>query len=279
MTTILIAAETVLLILIAVIVVALLRSHAEILRRLGPAEEAVPGVDGGGEHPGGRYGGAAAPGPGGERFDAAIASPPQRPQAVRASDLSGRDLAGDAVQIGVGPGGPPTLIAFLSSGCLVCESFWSAFRAGPPPIPGGARLIIATKDPSHESPSRLRELAPAHLPVLMSSAAWEDYKVPTSPYFVYVDGPSGEIFGEGAASGWSQVESLLRDALEDDAVNPTGPAPGAGASAPGDGTAPRLGAVLAGQTGRARADRIDEDLARAGVGPGHPSLYPGAGER
>ena len=50
-----------------------------------------------------------------------------------------------------------------------------------------------------ESPSRLRDLAPADVPVVMSSQAWEDYGVTMSPYFVLV-GADGEVRGEGAAS-------------------------------------------------------------------------------
>jgi hypothetical protein len=99
----------------------------------------------------------------------------------------------------------------------------------------------------------------------MSSAAWNDYGVPTTPYFVYVDGATGEIHGEGAAGGWPQVMSLLRDALDDVAV----------ATASEHGSA-------AGSGHRERVARADRELASAGIGPGHPSLYPtrlpGAGQ-
>jgi hypothetical protein len=231
--TVLLAAETLLLILLAVLVVALLRSHAEILRRLDErgAGERLPG-----------------------RLPEGMPRPRTGDGAPIATDLAGTELGGDAVQVGLGAGGRSTLIAFLTSGCLTCHGFWRSFAsARPPEIPGGARLVIVTKDPAHESPSRLRDLAPADVPVVMSSAAWESYEVPTAPYFVYVDGASGEVHGEGAASGWEQVLSLLRDALDDAAE---------------DGRA---------RSGPARANRIDLDLERAGIGPGHPSLYPGGG--
>lgn len=237
MTTILIAAETLLLILVAVLVVALLRSHAEILRRLDGvgADDRDAGLPG--------------------SMPAGLPRPRSRDEALGATDLAGEDLAGDAVQVGLAAGGPSTLIAFLSSGCLTCHGFWRSFGSSDrPAIPGGGRLVIVTKDSAHESPSRLRELAPADVPLVMSTAAWESYEVPTAPYFVYVDGPSGEIHGEGAASGWQQVVSLLRDALDDEAVD-----------------------RARGSSGPARASRIDLDLERAGIDPGHPSLYPGAG--
>ena len=237
--TTLVAAETLLLVLLALVVAALLRSHAEILRRLGPeGEDAAQG----------------------DRMAAGLASPPARADAVPAHDLAGTTLAGDAVQVGLGAGSPSTLLAFLSSGCLTCQNFWDAFRAPlPPVIPGGARLVVVTKDTTHESPSRLRELAAPDLDVVMSSAAWEAFDVPTSPYFVYVDGPSGTVYGEGAATGWQQVASLLRDALAD--------AEEAGAN----------GVRITRADGATRSRRADEELADAGIGPGHPSLRPEQG--
>jgi hypothetical protein len=225
--TVLVAAETLLLILLAVVVVALLRSHAEILRRL----------DSGGER-------SATP-----SFADPDASP-RRDGAPVAADIAGAGIDGLGVQIGLGAGGPPTLIAFLTSGCLTCMEFWRQFSTEPPSIPGGGRLVIVVKDSAHESPTKLRELAPAAIPVVMSTATWERYEVPAAPYFIYVDGPSGEIHGEGAASSWAQVASLLRDALAD--------------AEPAE----------RGASGPERGARIDQELARAGIGPGHPSLHP-----
>ena len=232
--TILVAIETLLLVLLAVAVVALLRSHAEILRRLGPPQEAGGDSDG------------LAPG---------LPDPPSREGLRKAPKISGMTLGGDGVQVGSGSG-RPMLLAFLSSGCLTCEGFWETFsQAEPPAIPGGARVVAVTKDASHESPSRLRDLAGDALEVVMSSEAWRQFDVPTSPYFVYV-GRDGVIFGEGAAASWQQVASLLRDAIGD---------------AEASLTVSRAG-------GSERARRVDDELAAAGIGPGHPSLYPAEGE-
>ncbi len=227
--TVLVAAETLLLILLAVVVVALLRSHAEILRRLDSLGQGAPGPPD-------------------------LADPnagPRREDAVVAPDIAGSDLEGMGVQLGMAPGGPSTLVAFLTSGCMTCMEFWRSFSEHPPEIPDGGRLVIVVKDSAHESPTKLRRLAPDGTPVVMSTATWERYEVPAAPYFVWVDGASGEIHGEGAASAWEQVASLLGDALadaEDLEWSPSGPE---------------------------RSARIDAELARAGIGPGHPSLYPG----
>src|SRR5919199_6505372 len=122
--TVLVATETLLLVLLAVLVVGLLRSHAEILRRLGPPEGEAAGAD---------------PDVGGEERG--------RPAApARAADIAGTTLDGAPIQIGMRPGGPSTLLAFLSSGCLACRTFWESLGSdAPPAVPGGARLVAVTK--------------------------------------------------------------------------------------------------------------------------------------
>jgi len=228
--TVLVTVETIALILLTLLVAGLLRSHAEILRRLPASQEQA--------HP-------------------PAADPPVTPprDSAPAADIAGRSLNGEAVKIAVNGGGTGSLVAFLSSGCSTCQAFWEAFAPeARGPLPGDARLIVVTKDSSHESPSKLLGLAPRDVPVVMSSAAWDAYAVPMTPYFVYVDGASGQITGEGTAEAWPQVISLLRDALMDvemaearDRPRPTG--------------------------GSGRSSRIDDELRTAGVGTAHPSLY------
>jgi hypothetical protein len=245
----LVAAQTVVLILMAVLIAGLLRSHAETLRRL-PAEPGEGGEDLGDATP-----------------ELQIVAPPEGEQdEFPATDVAGATLAGDAVKVSLAPGAPHTLLAFLSSGCLTCANFWNALQPEVrEPLPGDARPIIVTKDSAFESPSKLRELAPADVPLVMSSTAWDDYAVPVAPYFVYV-GPDGHVLGEGAAETWAQITSLFRDALLD--LEESQPAPERGADAPG----------AQGRRRRQAGDRLDEEddtLAAAGVTPGHPSLYPG----
>ena len=192
--------ETVLLVLLVVLVAALLRSHAEILRRLGPD----------GEPP----------------------LPEPRPGAraqTSAPEVVGVTATGDAVKLAFGA--PRTLVAFLSSGCTSCARFWEAL--------GERRwleTVIVTRGPEREQRSKVRALAPDAVPVVMSSQAWEEYAVPGSPYFVLIE--DGAIKGEGVATTWDALESLVGDAIEE-------------------------------QRG------IEERLAAAGIGPEHPSLYPG----
>jgi hypothetical protein len=244
--TALLIVETIVLLLLCLLVAGLLRSHAEILRRLNsleapghePAQDAGRWAREGEVHP--------------------DWLPRPREEATPAFDVSGRTLSGDPIQVGVRESRSNTLLAFLSSGCATCVRFWEAFGADRrPPMPGGARLVIVTKDASHESPSKLRGLAPSDVAVVMSTEAWDAYRVPLSPYFIYVDGTTSEVAGEGSAGAWPQVESLLSDALADAEL-----ARGDGPAARREGTAARLA-------------RMDDALSAAGIGPGHPSLYTG----
>jgi hypothetical protein len=220
--TALVACETVLLVLLVVLVAGLLRSHAEILRRLGPAG-ALEGDDSGGAR--------SAP------------TVVRRDPGTPAPDVAGTTPDGGAIKLSfAGASATPMLLSFLSSGCTTCHRFWEGL--GERRLPGGLGLLVVTHDPSRESPSRLRTLAPPGVAVVMSSAAYEEYGVPGAPYFVFVD---GSVRGEGVATTWTALESLLSDAIAD----------------VGEGA------------GTGRAEKIEARLAAAGVAPGDPSLYPG----
>jgi hypothetical protein len=139
-----------------------------------------------------------------------------------ALDVSGTTPTGDAVQIGVGAAGTHTLVAFLSSGCLTCQRIWDRL-ADPAPLslPPATRLVVVTRDASAESSSTIARLSAGPVArgveVVMSTAAWEGYEVPGSPYFAYVDGTSGRVRGEGSATDWEQVERLVGEAVGDGA--------------------------------------------------------------
>ena len=226
--TALVVIETVVVALLVLLVAGLLRSHAEILRRLDAGEGDTD------EQP------------------ASSDQAPRRPDGQVAPDIVGTTLRGEFVKVGLGSG-QQTLLAFLTSGCSTCRELWAELRTGGPSLPDGVRVIPVTKDTRFESSSRLRKLAPEGLTFVMSSAAWEEYAVPASPYFVHV-GAAGVIEGEGVAPSWAGVGSLLADAVED--------------------------AQLAeGGNGLGRAQRAEAELAAAGVGAGHPSLYPDGVER
>jgi hypothetical protein len=225
----LVVVETVLLVLLLVLVAGLLRSHAEILRRLGPAGDGadIP-------QPESRV-------PRGTEAD------------VRAPALTGTTLEGDAVSLAFDVPGAPTLLAFLTSGCSTCAGFWATLAE--PRLPAGVQTLIVTRGTDREQPAKLRELAPAAIPVVMSSQAWADYRVPGAPYFVLVD---GGIMGEGVATTWTALASLVSDAVADEREAE----PGAGG----------------GPSAHRRSRAIDATFAAAGIGNDHPSLRPGSAE-
>ena len=198
--TALVVALAVAVLLLAVLVAGLLRSHAEILKALhelgagleldraeGPVDVTIDGV-----------------------------RTPRRSSAAETADaVAGETLEGEAVALSLTTG-TDTLLAFLSSGCTTCGAFWEAFAEREIEVPGGARLVVVTKGLDEESASTLAKRAPRHVPLVASSSAWEGFGVPGSPYFVYVDG-TGRIIGEGSAATWPAVATLMGQAHADDA--------------------------------------------------------------
>jgi hypothetical protein len=255
---ILVVIQTIVLALMLVLVVSLLKSHAAILRRLHAAGLGDDATEDSHDH-----GPSGAPSPGGiEMDDADLRTHPDVPGLRDASgplvDVVGTTLKGSSVSIGIEGARHATLLAFLSSSCVTCRAFWDAF-AEDPLLPGGARLVVVTQGPDHESPSAITSLAPAGATTLMSDQAWDDYSVPGSPYFVLA-GPGGQLLGEGSAMAWSQVEQLIERALADAGS----PALGGG----GGGAVKEKGA----RRWKAREADTDEELMAAGIRPGDPSL-------
>ena len=225
-------AEGVAILLLGLLVAGLLRSHAEILRAL---HDLGAGID------------QEAPGHAG-RPAAAVAS---GASGGPAHDLAGVDVRGETTAVAIAGAEHDTLLAFLSTGCDTCRPFWSAVQ-GDLGLPGVRVLVIVTDE---ESESELARLTGPHVDVIASSAAWASYEVPGSPHFVYVDGPSGTVIGEGTGPDWPAVRALLTQANADrtarrDTATP-GPVP---------------------VEWRDNPTRIDAELQSAGIGPGHPSL-------
>lgn len=176
--TAVVAAESLLLSVLTLLVVALLRSHAEILRRLEALDPAEP------------------------------VPRPETAAGVRpALDVVGATPSGGARQIAASGN---LLLAFLSSGCSSCMRLIESVPEGLAQLPGSTRLVVVTKSPDVERVRRFRELEDL-VDVVMSTSAWNDYAIPGSPYFVHVE--DGTVVGEGSGTAWPQVVSLLIDAL------------------------------------------------------------------
>jgi hypothetical protein len=236
---------TVVVAVLMVLVIGLLRAHAEVLRRL---HELGAGL----------YDDPTVPAPTpstarvvdlradlAARVAAGVAAPGDA-LGAGATDVVGVTPKGSAVHVGVAGANRLTLLAFLSSGCMSCDGFWHAFGAGRVPTFGGdtaPRLVVVTKGPEDEHVHAVATRAPEGAATVMSSAAWQDYGVPASPYFVLVHGELG-VLGEGSAASYEQLAGLLERAVSD-----------RGFDDPDNAT------------------RVDRELRRAGLHPGHPDLY------
>ncbi|KQX66047.1 hypothetical protein [Angustibacter sp. Root456] len=253
-------AEGVAIAVLALLVLGLLRSHALILRALHELGAGLELEKDAGDPP-------SAANPVRVDIESGVV-PATRPATVQGHAVVGTTLAGEEVTIPVQGSGRRTLLAFLSSGCSVCQTFWDELSTGVRDVPGDGRLVVVAKDPHDESVTRLRELAGPGLEVVQSSAAWSDYAVPGSPYFVYVE--DGTITGEGSSTTWAQVRDLMRQAVGDAAqarrrAGRTGP--GALTGAPGHQS------PLGPMDDYADVARVDRELLSAGITPGHTSLY------
>lgn len=223
--TALIIIEAVVIALLVVLVAGLLRSHGEILRQLNAL-----GV---GEH--------------GEQASQLLT--PHRSSGLGRSvltTLAGPTPQGAAASVALSGSRGYTLLAFLSSTCTACRPFWEE-------VDGmidlrGVRTVVVTKDPAEESPSELARLAPTSLTSVMSSEAWNAFKVPATPYFALVDNADAKVVGEGSAANWDRVADMVRRAISD-AAHP-----------------------LHRSTAARKAD-VDAELTAAGIEPGDPRLY------
>jgi hypothetical protein len=214
--------EAVVIVLLLVLVAGLLKSHAEILRRL---DRLGVGDD-----------------------------EPTRAQHLRttglgkvpAEEVTGVDPSGSTISVSLTHGHGETLLSFLSTGCASCRVFWEELAGGVDLPTPRTRPVIVTKGPSAESPGMVAELAPSRVKVVMSDEAWDDFKVPLTPYFMLVDG-EGRVIGEGSATNMSHLLGLFRQSAAD--ANPV-------------------------QLNTRERERFTDDrLAGSGIEPGDPSLY------
>ena len=227
--TALVIIEGIVIALLVILVAGLLRSHADILRRL----HALDGGEEGAPH----------------RTTNGLTLGRTRTGSVPA-DISGTTPDGAATSVSLAGSRGLVLAAFLSTGCASCRTFWEELGRGVEMPASEVRALIVTRSADEESSSKIAELAGGATPTIQSSQAWDDFKVPGSPYFALIDTANGALIGEGAAGTWTQVRDLFSQAMADAGLDRS----------------------LGGSTVE-RHHRIDEHLRAAGIEPGHPSLF------
>jgi hypothetical protein len=117
--------------------------------------------------------------------------------------------------------------------------------------------VVVTKGPEAEVPSAIERVAPRGIVTVLSDQAWADYKVPGSPYFVFVERGTGRVRGEGTGLDWSGVTGMLAQATGD--LTYVSGAAGARRPKP--------------DSDAEREAQIDRALLAAGIFPGDDSLY------
>jgi hypothetical protein len=220
--------EGIVILLLTILVAGLLRSHAEILRTL----DAL----GGGESPGNLP---LVPVRGGKSG-----------QPVPLAQITGTTPAGGAATVALSGQRGYVLLAFLSTGCLSCRTFWESLDRPELPSPD-IRPVIVTKGSEGESPAEVGRMAPGSVTTLMSTETWDAFRVPGTPFFQLIDAARGVSVGEGSAGNWPQVVDLMRRALAD---------------------SPRHRGELR-RTTRQRLRDSGEELRQAGIFPGDQSLF------
>jgi hypothetical protein len=191
----LVATETLLLVLVLLLVAGLLRSHAETLRSLHD-------LTAHGAHTAAQAG------------DDIVLPEILRPHPIAGEALDRSPVVFDPARR------PDVLLAFLDSGCSTCRPLFEGMKASESThLPASSELVIVAKDRHEESIGRLRKLVPEWASLILAGAAWRDYGIPGSPYFIHVRG--GEILGHGTAKTWPAALSFAEDAatdLDEDAI-------------------------------------------------------------
>lgn len=224
--------------LLGILVVGLLRSHADILRRL---ESIGAGLEGGAHD-----------------HDVSSQITLTRKSGALVADrrISGITPDGESVALSLSAGEDPTLLAFLSTTCSSCTPFWDGLESSAMRFDGHRhRVVVVTLGESEESPTRAQSLARPGVDVVMSSSAWSEFEVPGAPYFILLEPGTSRIIGEGSAMTYESLTEFLTDATNDQEWDL------------------RVGGGVASEE-----SRIDSDLKEAGILPGDPRLYPKRGE-
>lgn len=136
------------------------------------------------------------------------------PTAPPAADLVGVDLTGTSQRVAVATGGGTALLLFLSADCAGCQPFWPVL--GDPEALGLEHqdaVVIVTRPSPREDPAAVRALVPASAgrrTVVLSAAAWSDYRVQGPPFFALVH--AGRVATEGVAWSVGYVAEHVRRA-------------------------------------------------------------------
>jgi hypothetical protein len=127
-------------------------------------------------------------------------------------DIEGVAPDGSVVAVGIAESLQPTLLLFLSADCLGCQELWHGTAELRRALPEHVRTVIVTRSPAHEDASAIARLAPADVATVMSSAAFDAYRVTGAPFMVVVEG--GGVRTEGVAWGVAETGRATLRAMD-----------------------------------------------------------------
>ncbi len=120
----------------------------------------------------------------------------------------------DGTTIEMTVAGASTGLLFLTGSCYGCQPLWEGAaswrgaRAAAPTAPLPVPLVIVTPSPTTEDPRLVATLAPAWIPVVMSSDVWHAYRVARAPWYVGI--ANGTVVAHGLApETWSELLAEL----------------------------------------------------------------------
>lgn len=130
-----------------------------------------------------------------------------------ASDIRGRSVDGEPVELLLDTVSGPLLLCFLSTDCLGCQQFWQEPDDPDGELHGIARVIVV-KEGGPEGGDGARALAagaaPSLLGVVVSDEAWLDYRVTGYPHLVLVNPGQRTIEAETVGLSWDDARALVR---------------------------------------------------------------------
>jgi hypothetical protein len=128
-------------------------------------------------------------------------------------DVVGVDPASVPVQVAILERTDPVLLLFLSSNCQGCLDLWHGLDQLRAALPPALDLAVVTRGPDHEDAAAIAELgrSAGGFSIVMSSAAYADYRVSGPPFLVVVDG--ARVRTEGVAWGIDETTRATLAAL------------------------------------------------------------------
>jgi hypothetical protein len=132
-------------------------------------------------------------------------------------DIVGVGPDGTSCRIDVVEAAAPALLLFLSAACLGCRDLWEGLTEMQAGLAGRARLVVVTRSPGEESQEAITALAGdapvAGVALVMSSAAYRDYRVSGPPFLTVVaaDGVRTESVAWGLEQTLQTALGFLHD--------------------------------------------------------------------